>query len=78
MATSELVEIERSTWSSILYPDGTLKRVSDISHLIVAKEKARLQGYKRDRILGPATKSPRVQELLSQLKEAAIRKEDLE
>jgi len=74
---AELVEVERCTWSGVLLPDGTLKRVSDISRVITKKDKTRLTGYMKDRIIGPAIKSSRVQELLQQL-EKGISKEDLE
>ena len=77
MLAAELVEVERCTWSAVLYPDGSLKRVNDCFLVIITKNKARLQVYKRDRIIGPAIKSSRVQELLQQL-EKGISKEDLE
>ncbi|MGC9781748.1 MAG: hypothetical protein HZR80_21080 [Candidatus Heimdallarchaeota archaeon] len=60
---AEFVEVERSTWSNILYPDGTMKRVSDISRVIINKEHVRLNGYRKDRIIGPARESSRVKEL---------------
>ena len=73
---AELVEVERNTWSAVLYPDGSLKRVSDCSRVIIVKNKARLSGYRKDKIIGPAAESSRVQELLQQL-EKGISKEDL-
>ena len=74
---AELVEVERNTWSGVLLPDGTLRRVSDVIRVITRKDKTRLTGYKSDRIICLAAESPRVQELL-QLLEKGISKEDLE
>ena len=77
MMAAELVEVERNTWSAVLYPDGSLKRVRDSSRVITIKSKVRLNGYCCDKIIGPAVESSRVQELLQQL-EKGISKEDLE
>lgn len=74
---AEFVEVERSTWNAILYPDGTMKRVSDHSRVIINKDHTRLNGYKKDRIIGPARDSSRVKELL-QLITPGVTKEDLE
>ncbi len=73
---AEFVEVERSTWNAILYPDGTMKRVNDITRVITVKDKTRLQGYKKDRILGPAANSSRVKEL-QQMIAPGVAKEDL-
>lgn len=73
--TSEFVEVERSTWNAILYPDGTMKRVSDHSLVIINKEHARLNGYRKDKIIGPARESSRVKEL-QQMITPGVTKED--
>ena len=72
----DLVEIERSTWQSFLYPDGSMKRGSDSSRVISHKHKVRTTGYKRDRILGPAANSSRVKELQQMI--SSVSKEDLQ
>ncbi|HUT80675.1 MAG TPA: hypothetical protein VMZ29_05670 [Candidatus Bathyarchaeia archaeon] len=76
MISDDLFEIERCSWNAVLYPDGTMKRVSDVSRVIICKSKIRSTGYAKDCIIGPATKSARVQELLQQL-EKGITKEDV-
>ncbi len=74
---AEFVEVERSTWNAILYPDGTMKRVSDRSLVIINKEHVRLNGYRKDRIIGKARESSRVKELL-QMIAPGIAKEDID
>ncbi len=74
---AEFVEVERSTWSNILYPDGTMKRVSDRSLVIINKEHVRLNGYRKDKIIGKARESSRVKELL-QMIAPGIAKEDID
>jgi len=76
MLSDELFEIERCSWNAVLYPDGTMKRVSDVSRVIIYKSKIRSSGYSKDRIIGPAKESTRVQELLQQL-EKGNTKEDV-
>ncbi len=74
---AEFVEVERSTWSNILYPDGTMKRVSDRSLVIINKVHVRLNGYRKDRIIGKARESSRVKELL-QMITLGVTKEDID
>ena len=78
MLAEDFFEIKRNTWSSILYSNGIMKRVSDTSRVICCKTKIRLTGYRSDKIVGPAVESSRVKELLGQIQDQAFKKEDLE
>jgi len=73
---NDFVEIERTTWKAILCSDGSMKRVSDLSRLIIAREKARLTGYNSDRIVCSAVESTRVNELLQRIE--CVKKEEIQ
>ncbi|RLI70134.1 MAG: hypothetical protein DRP02_08825 [Candidatus Gerdarchaeota archaeon] len=70
------VEIERTSWLTILYNDGRMSRVFNNTTLIAARSKVRTSGYCPDRICCPAVESTRVKELLQQIE--CVKKEDLE
>ena len=74
---AELVEVERNIWSKVLYPNGTMTCLSEKRLIIIRKDKTRLTGYRKDKIIGPAVESTRVKELQQQFQKG-ISKEDLE